>query len=73
MNAVVLTDVLKVAVRPKVDDETGIAKHAEIARVIKIIMEAEKGVPIRERINDTSQHSSSTRTLSNLPQKWQNI
>ncbi|KAF1888589.1 hypothetical protein Lal_00011363 [Lupinus albus] len=29
MNAIVLTDVPKVAVRPKVDDETGIVEHEE--------------------------------------------
>ncbi|KAK7277107.1 hypothetical protein RIF29_18257 [Crotalaria pallida] len=81
MNAIVLTDVLKVAVMPKVDEETGIVKHEEIARVVKTIMEGDEIVQIRKRINDLSdaaavalsEHGSSTRALSSLAQKWHNL
>ncbi|CAL0305943.1 unnamed protein product [Lupinus luteus] len=82
MNAIVLTDVLKVAVRAKVDDESsGIVKHEEIVRVIKIIMEGEEALQIRNRIKSLSdaalvalsEHGSSIRALHILAHKFQNI
>ncbi|MQL05516.1 hypothetical protein EI015_25930, partial [Escherichia coli] len=74
MNALMLTEVLKVAVRPKVDDESGIIKREEIAEVIKRIMEGDEGLDIRKRIKDlsdaagvaVSEHGSSHRALSSL-------
>ena len=79
MNAATLTDVLKVAVRPKAD-ETGIIKRDEIARIIKRIMEGGESLQIRKRIKDFStaaiaalnEHGSSWRALSSLVQNWQN-
>ncbi|KAK7247193.1 hypothetical protein RIF29_42070 [Crotalaria pallida] len=81
MNAVTVTEVLKVAVKPKVDDESGIIKREEIVKVIKRIMEGDQGFEIRKRIKDLSdaagaalrEHGSSRRALSSLVLKWQKI
>ncbi|RZC00106.1 hydroquinone glucosyltransferase-like [Glycine soja] len=49
MNAVLLTEGLKVALRPKFN-ENGVAEREEIAKVIKGLMVGEEGNEIRERI-----------------------
>ncbi|RHN38588.1 putative hydroquinone glucosyltransferase [Medicago truncatula] len=84
MNAAALTDVFKVAVRPKIDDEDGIVKGEEVARVIKIIMNQYsrdgEGLQLRKRIEDlrveaaaaaVSEDGSSRRALSSLVLKWE--
>jgi hydroquinone glucosyltransferase len=83
MNAATLTDVFKVAVRPKIDEEDGIIKGEEVARVIKIIMDQcsrdGEGLQLRRRIEDlrveaadaVSEDGSSRRALSNLVLKWE--
>ncbi|CAL0325010.1 unnamed protein product [Lupinus luteus] len=82
MNAVLLTEVIKVAVRPKVDNESGIIKREEIAKVIKRVMEGDdEGLEIHKRIKDLSdaacvaisENGSSQRALSSLVQQWLNI
>ncbi|XLR10005.1 hypothetical protein S83_037943 [Arachis hypogaea] len=82
MNAVLLKEVLKVALMPEkvVDnDEDGIVKREEIARVIKRMMEEnEEGLEMRKRIKHLSdaaaaaltQNGSSTKAFSTLKQKW---
>ncbi|CAJ2665050.1 unnamed protein product [Trifolium pratense] len=78
MNAKLLTDVLKVAVRPKIDDENGIVKREEVAKVIKRIMEGDESFVIRKRIeelrdgaaNALSENGSSRKALSDLALKW---
>ncbi|KAL4336831.1 hypothetical protein AHAS_Ahas12G0049500 [Arachis hypogaea] len=82
MNAVLLKEVLKVALMPEkvVDnDEDGIVKREEIARVIKRMMEEnEEGLEIRKRIKHLSdaaaaaltQNGSSTKAFSTLTKKW---
>ncbi|XP_061370841.1 hydroquinone glucosyltransferase-like [Gastrolobium bilobum] len=80
MNAVLLTDVLKVAVRPKVD-ESGIVKGEEIANVIKRVMEGHESLEMNKRIKELSdgaaaalsEHGSSNLALSSLAMKWQNV
>jgi len=79
MNAKLLTDVLKVAVRPKVDDENGIIKQEEVAKAIKRIMEGDESFVIRKKIKELSagaatvlsEHGSSRKALSSLVLKWQ--
>ncbi|XP_057740941.1 hydroquinone glucosyltransferase-like [Arachis stenosperma] len=82
MNAVLLKEVLKVALMPEkvVDnDGDGIVKREEIARVIKRMMEEnEEGLEIRKRIKHLSdaaaaaltQNGSSHKALSTLTKKW---
>ncbi|RYR74814.1 hypothetical protein Ahy_A02g009525 isoform A [Arachis hypogaea] len=81
MNAVLLKDVLKVAVRPEANED-GIVKREEVARVVKgIIEENEEGLEMRKRIKELSdaaaaalsENGSSMKALSSLALKWQNI
>ena len=80
MNAKLLTDALKVVVRPKAY-EKGIVTREEIARVIKRIMEGDEGLEMCKRMKELSdaaaialsKNSSSIKALSSLAQKWQNI
>ncbi|KAI7733665.1 hypothetical protein M8C21_028608 [Ambrosia artemisiifolia] len=51
MNAVSLTEGIKIALRPKAD-ENGIVGRVEIARVVKGLLEGEEGKPIRSRIRE---------------------
>ncbi|KEH15933.1 putative hydroquinone glucosyltransferase [Medicago truncatula] len=79
MNAKLLTDVLKVAVRPKVDGETGIIKREEVSKALKRIMEGDESFEIRKKIKELSvsaatvlsEHGSSRKALSTLALKWQ--
>ncbi|KAI5423343.1 hypothetical protein KIW84_046352 [Lathyrus oleraceus] len=79
MNAKLLTDVLKVAVRPKVDDESGIVKREEVGKSVKRIMEGDESLEINKRMNELSDaaaatvlsdHGSSRKALSALALKW---
>ncbi|XP_027336070.1 hydroquinone glucosyltransferase-like [Abrus precatorius] len=78
MNAVMLTDGLKVALRPKVNED-GIVEKEEIAKVMKCLMEGEEGKGMRERmrkLKDSAANAlkdgSSTQTLSQLASQWEN-
>ncbi|KAL8254083.1 hypothetical protein R6Q59_032310 [Mikania micrantha] len=76
MNAVSLTEDIKVALRPKAD-ENGLVSRVEIARVVKGLLEGEEGKPIRSRIRDLkdaaanvlSKDGCSTKTLDQLVSK----
>ncbi|KAJ1439508.1 UDP-glycosyltransferase family, conserved site [Sesbania bispinosa] len=80
MNAKIITDALKVAVRPKAD-ESGIVRREEIAKAIKRIMEGDESLEIHKRIKELSngaaaalsEHGSSRKELSTLAMKWQNF
>ncbi|MED6117905.1 hypothetical protein PIB30_114398, partial [Stylosanthes scabra] len=55
MNAILLTDELRVAVRPQGDEENGVVKRDEIAKVVKRIMDhSEEGLEMRKRVQDLS-------------------
>ncbi|XP_057981359.1 hydroquinone glucosyltransferase [Malania oleifera] len=77
MNAVLLTEDLKVSLRPKVKED-GIIKREEIAKVVKSLMEGEEGKRLRNRmkgLKDSAarvlrEDGSSTRSLSELANKW---
>ncbi|XP_028787265.1 UDP-glycosyltransferase 72B1-like [Neltuma alba] len=76
MNAVMLVEQFKVAVRPKGDEnyKNGIVMREEVARVVRIVMEGEEGRELQTRIRvfketaakATSEEGTSTRMLSNL-------
>ncbi|OIW07635.1 hypothetical protein TanjilG_03743 [Lupinus angustifolius] len=80
MNAVMLTDGLKVALRPKVNED-GIVEKEEIAKVIKCLIEGVEGKEIRKRMNGLKdaatnaikEDGSSTHTMSKLATKWENF
>lgn len=79
MNAVMLTEDLKVALRPKAD-EKGIVGKEELGRVVKDLMEGEEGKKVRSRMQALkdeaaivlSDEGSSTKALSQLASKWKN-
>lgn len=79
MNAVLLVDGLKVALRPKFNDD-GIVEKEEIAKVIKCLMEEEEGKGMRERMSNLKDSAAnalkdgySTQTLSQLANQWENL
>nr|KYP72065.1 Hydroquinone glucosyltransferase [Cajanus cajan] len=79
MNATTICGVLKVAVRPRVDGESGLVKREEVARVIKVVMEGDESLHMRKRVESLSvkaaramsEHGSSTKALSSLALKLQ--
>ena len=80
MNAAMLTNGLKVALRPKLN-EKGIVERAEIAEVIKNLMVGEEGKGTRLRIKELEraaadaikEDGTSTRTLAHLALKWKSL
>ncbi|KAJ7950845.1 Glycosyltransferase [Quillaja saponaria] len=80
MNAVMLCDGLKVALRPKVN-EKGIVEKEEVGKVVKDLLESEEGERIRNRMKDIkdaatnvlSENGSSTKALSELALRWKNM
>ncbi|XP_057451050.1 hydroquinone glucosyltransferase-like [Lotus japonicus] len=81
MNAKIITDALKIGVRPKVDGETGMVKREEIARGVKRIMEGDESLEICRRVKELSdgaaaalsEHGSSRNAISSLALKWNNL
>ncbi|XP_071735910.1 hydroquinone glucosyltransferase-like [Rutidosis leptorrhynchoides] len=79
MNALMLTEGLHVALRPK-PNEDGIVDHIEIARVVKGLFEGEEGLTIRNRIkklqeaavNALREDGCSTKTLHHLASTLKN-
>nr|Q9AR73.1 RecName: Full=Hydroquinone glucosyltransferase; AltName: Full=Arbutin synthase [Rauvolfia serpentina]CAC35167.1 arbutin synthase [Rauvolfia serpentina] len=79
MNAVMLTEGLKVALRPKAG-ENGLIGRVEIANAVKGLMEGEEGKKFRSTMKDLkdaasralSDDGSSTKALAELACKWEN-
>lgn len=79
MNAAMLTEGIKVALRPRAS-ENGIIGREEIANVLRGLMEGEDGKKIRNRMKNLkeaaaialSEEGSSARALSELAFKWKN-
>ncbi|KAI3938424.1 hypothetical protein MKW98_015323 [Papaver atlanticum] len=79
MNAVMLTDDLKVALRPKVN-KNGIIECDEISRCVKGVEEGEEGNKLRSRMGDLkgvatsslSKGGSSFKSLAEVANKWKN-
>ncbi|KAI8026553.1 Hydroquinone glucosyltransferase [Camellia lanceoleosa] len=79
MNAVMLTEGLKVALRPK-SHESGLVGREEIAEVVKSLMEGEDGKEVRRRMGGLkdaaakalSDGGSSAKSLSDLAFKLKN-
>jgi hydroquinone glucosyltransferase len=77
LNAISLTEVLKVALRPE-RNENGLVGRMEIAKLVKALMEGEEGTRIRDQMNcfkeaavkATSKDGSSTKSLSELVLQW---
>lgn len=77
MNAVLVTEEVKVGVRVKVGDN-GLVEREEICRVVKILMEGEEGKKLRHKMMDLKEaaaialkeNGSSTKQISELALKW---
>ncbi|XP_043694745.1 hydroquinone glucosyltransferase-like [Telopea speciosissima] len=77
MNAVMLVEDMKVALRPK-EREDGIIGREEITKVVRNLMEEEEGQRVRSRMRELkdaaarvlSEEGSSTQSLSEVAQKW---
>ncbi|XP_052191979.1 hydroquinone glucosyltransferase-like [Diospyros lotus] len=77
MNAVMLTEDIKVALRPKAG-ENELVGRAEIARVVKSLIEGEQGKELRSRMRDLKDASGkvladggpSARSLAELAEMW---
>ena len=77
MNALLLTQVKKVALTPKAS-ETGVVKREEIAKVVKSLVEGEEGKKLKNRIEELretvaktlSPDGASSKALSKVVAKW---
>ncbi|XVF73050.1 hypothetical protein PTKIN_Ptkin12aG0170400 [Pterospermum kingtungense] len=77
MNAAILTKEIKVALRPK-PNENGLVCRDEIAKAVKGLMEGEEGKSVRNRMKDLkeaaakvlSENGSSTKALSDIADIW---
>ncbi|PNX92419.1 hydroquinone glucosyltransferase-like protein [Trifolium pratense] len=80
MNAVLLSDGIKVGMRPRVN-ENGIVERIEIAEVIKCLIVGEEGEKLRNRMKELKEAAnsalkedgSSTKSFSQLAFKWKNL
>ncbi|CAL5195009.1 unnamed protein product [Lathyrus oleraceus] len=79
MNAVILTEDVKVGLRPIVN-ENGLVERQEIASVVKCLMEGEEGKKLRYKMKDLKEaaaktlgeNGTSTKIISKLALKWSN-
>ncbi|XP_043694288.1 UDP-glycosyltransferase 72B1-like [Telopea speciosissima] len=77
MNAVMLVEDIKVALRPKANEE-GLIRRQEIAKVVKSLMEEEEGKRIQRKMSELtdeatkvlSDEGSSTKALSEVAHIW---
>ncbi|XP_015947947.1 hydroquinone glucosyltransferase [Arachis duranensis] len=77
MNAVLVTEDTKVALRPKIG-ENGLVEKEEIASVVKNLMEGEEGKKLRHRMKDLKEaatktlgkNGASTKQIVELANKW---
>ncbi|KAJ9171492.1 hypothetical protein P3X46_014853 [Hevea brasiliensis] len=80
MNAVMLTEDIKVALRPKANVQNGLIERHEISKVVRGLMEGKEGKKVRNRMKDLkdaadrvlSEEGSSTKAISGLALKWKN-
>ncbi|KAF1894074.1 hypothetical protein Lal_00003992 [Lupinus albus] len=80
MNAVMLIQDIKVALRLNNNNNNGLVEREEIASVVKCLMEGEDGKKLRYRMKDLkdlaakalSENGSSTKNISQLALKWTN-
>ncbi|MED6224835.1 hypothetical protein PIB30_087958 [Stylosanthes scabra] len=77
MNAVLVTEDAKVALRPKIS-ESGLVEREEIANVVKCLMEGEEGKKVRHRMKvlkeaatkTLGENGASTKNIVELINKW---
>jgi hydroquinone glucosyltransferase len=80
MNAVMLSEGIKVGLRPRVN-ENGVVERVEVSKVIKCLMEGEEGEKLRNNMKELKENASnavgkdgsSTKTISQLAFKWRKL
>ncbi|GAU20262.1 hypothetical protein TSUD_353260 [Trifolium subterraneum] len=80
MNAVLLSEGIKVGLRPRVN-ENDIVERVEVAKVIKCLMEGEEGESLRNNMkelkeaasNAIKEDGSSTKIISQLALRWRKL
>lgn len=80
MNAIILNEDLKVALRPKTS-ENGVVGREKIAEVVRGLMEGEEGKGVRSKMRDLKdeaakvlgENGSSTKALGELASKMRNV
>ncbi|EXB77511.1 Hydroquinone glucosyltransferase [Morus notabilis] len=80
MNAFMLTEDTKAALRPKAN-ENDIVEREEIARVVKALIDGEEGQKLRNRMKDlkkaaleaVSEDGASTKALAEVVYKWKSL
>ncbi|XP_068644751.1 hydroquinone glucosyltransferase [Aristolochia californica] len=80
MNAVMLVEDIKVAIRPELNEMRGLVERHEIARVVKALMEGEEGKKVRNRMRELNEAGakvlaeggSSYKALSEVASLWKN-
>jgi hydroquinone glucosyltransferase len=80
MNAVLLSEGIKVGLRPIVN-ENGIVERVEVSKVTKCLMEGEEGEKLRNNMKELKENASnavgkdgsSTKTISQLAFKWRKL
>ncbi|KGN56441.1 hydroquinone glucosyltransferase [Cucumis sativus] len=80
LNAVILIEEIKVALKVKMNEESGIIEKEEIAKVVKSLFESEEGKKVREKMEElrvagervVGEGGSSSRTVLEVVQKWRN-
>ncbi|KAF7844948.1 hydroquinone glucosyltransferase-like [Senna tora] len=78
VNAAMLTDSLKVAIRPEADERDGIVRRGEVCRVVKCLLESEEGKGMYKRVQvikdvvttALGEKGSSTKNIESLVVKW---
>nr|AEM43000.1 UDP-glucosyltransferase [Siraitia grosvenorii] len=77
MNAILLTEDIKAALRPKINEESGLIEKEEIAEVVKELFEGEDGKRVRAKMEELKDaavrvlgEDGSSSTLSEVVQKW---
>ncbi|XP_022924811.1 hydroquinone glucosyltransferase-like [Cucurbita moschata] len=78
MNAVMLTEEIKVALRLKTNEKNGIVEKEEISKVVRSVMEGEEGKKLRRKMKDlkeaaervVGEDGSSTKIVSDVVNTW---
>ncbi|KAI5423377.1 hydroquinone glucosyltransferase [Lathyrus oleraceus] len=81
MVATILANGIKIAIRPKIDNVSGVVEKGEIVNVLKRLMEGDEGIEILQRmriLQDAASAAievdgSSIATISQLVTKWTNV
>ncbi|CAK9319134.1 unnamed protein product [Citrullus colocynthis] len=78
MNAVMLTEEIEVALRPKRNEKNGLVEKEEISKVVKSVLEGEEGKKLRGKMKElkeagervVGEDGSSRKIVSDLVNKW---